>query len=167
MQDDLAVGEFFTNQCLISGKIRTGGRRLTDILNDARDSALELSDVQVVRIVNPKDVIAAHSGAILEKKGIVFALIREEGADVPQSSFYKHVETMEWDVFLTVPSFELSGRLHVRGTGDLRRMLFDRPGEFIPLTRAKAVFTLYPEVSFDGEVIVVNKSYIEVACTDV
>ncbi len=167
MLDEFAVGEFFTSQYLVAGKVYTGGRRLTDLLNDQRDSALELSRVEVRRIITPKKVIATHSSAILEKKGIVFALVKEEGDEGAQSSFYKHVDTREWDIFLTVPFFELSGKLHVRGTGNLRTMLFERAGQFVPLTEANAVFTLFPEVSFASTVMIVNKSYIEVVCTDV
>lgn len=166
MQDQRAVADFFTQQYRITGRLWTGALRLTDLLDDELSSALELKKVEVARIITPDEVVASHNSALLEKKAIMFAIDREEGAEAAVRRFYKHVDTTQWDVFLTVPSFELSGRLHVRGTGDLRTMLLSWTRQFIPLTKAKAVFSLYPEVSFSGDVIIVNRSYVEVVCTD-
>jgi len=167
MPEGSALVDFFTHQHRITGRIRTGGQRLTDLLDDEMSSTLELRDVEVTRIITPKEVISTHSSALVEKKAIVFAMSRGEEAEATVRRFYKHVDTTEWEVVLTVPSFELSGRMHVRGTGDLRTMLLTWTRQFIPLTKAKAVFTLFPEISFAGGVIIVNRSYIEVICTDV
>lgn len=166
MPQGFALVDFFTHQYRITGSVRTGGQRLTDLLDDELSSSLELKDVQVGRIATPKEVVATHASALVEKDAILFAIDKREDSTSTVSRFYKHVETMQWDVFLTVPSFELTGRMHVRGTGDLRTMLLTWTRKFIPLTQAKAVFTLIPEISFAGEVIIVNKSYIEVVCSD-
>lgn len=166
MKDEVEGAEFYTHQYRIVGSVRTGGQRLTDLLNDDLTSALDLTDVEVARLLTPKEVVASHPSAVLEKQGILFAIGFEEGARVAERRFYKHVDTREWDVFITVPSFELTGKFHVRGTGDLRTMLLTWTGQFIPLTQAKAVFTLLPEISFTGLAIIVNRSHIEVICTN-
>lgn len=163
---DAALAEFFTQQYLIAGTLRTGGQRLTDLLNDELSSSLELRHVQVMRLINIKEVIASYVSAVVEKEGIMFAISRGEGAEATERSYYKRVDTVEWEVFMTIPSFELYGRLHVRGTGDLRTALLRWTGQFIPVTEAKAVYTLFPEVSFSSNVIVVNKSRIEAICID-
>jgi hypothetical protein len=164
--DEVALVELFTEQHLITGRLRTGGQRLTDLLNDELYSSVQLRNVQVMRLIKLKEVIASHTSALVEKEGIMFAISRGEGDEATERSYYKRVDTVEWDVFMTIPSFELSGRLHVRGTGDLRIALLRWTGQFIPLSEAKAVFTLFPEVSFTGNVIVVNKSQIETVCVD-
>ena len=166
MNDEAEGVEFFTHQYRLVATVRTAGQRLTDLLNDDLTSAVELTDVEVTRLLSPKEVVASHPSAILEKQGILFAISGEEGARVAERRFYSHVDTTEWDVFITVPSFELTGKFHVRGTGDLRTMLLAWTGQFIPLTQAKAVFTLLPEISFTGRAIIVNRSHIEIICTD-
>jgi len=166
MEDEFVLADFFTHQYRISGKVGTKGQRLTDVLDDELSSTLELRDVEVTRIITPEEVVTSHVSALLEKERIVFVVERMAGTDMTERRFYRHVDTTEWDVFLTVPSFELSGRMHVRGTGDLRTMLLTWTRRFIPLTRATAVFTLFPEISFAGDVIIVNKSFVEVVCTD-
>jgi hypothetical protein len=158
--------EFFTHQYRIVGTARLAGQRLTDVLNDDLLSSVELSDVQVFRLLAPEQVVATHVSALLYKKGIVLATSGARGADAAERSFFKHVNTIEWGVFVTVPSFQLTGKFHVHGTGDLKTMLLAWAGQFIPLTRAKAVFTLYPEVTFAREVIIVNRAHIEVICSD-
>jgi len=163
---DTALAEFCTQQYLIAGTLRTGGQRLTDLLNDELFSSVELRHVQVMRLINLKEVIASHTSALVEKEGIMLAISRGEGGEATERSYYKRVDTAKWDVFMTIPSFELFGRLHVRGTGGLRTALLRWTGQFIPLTDAKAVYSLYPEVSFSSNVIVVNKSRIETVCLD-
>jgi hypothetical protein len=166
-KDEGTLVEFFTQQYRIVGRLRMGGQRLTDLLNDELSSSVELREVQVTRLINPKEVVAAHTSALLEKKGIMFAIGREEeGIEATERSYFKRVDTTKWDVFMTIPSFELSGRMHVRGTGDLRTTLLTWTGQFIPVTNAKAVFTLFPEVSFVSDVVIVNKSHIEAVCVD-
>ena len=166
MEDEHSLAEFFTQQYRVTARVWTGPQRLTDLLDDELSSTLELKKVQVARVIAPKEVVATHDSALLEKKAVMFAIDRKEGSEATVRRFYKHVDTTEWDVFLTVPSFELWGSLHVRGTGSLKTMLVTWSRQFIPLTRARAVFALYPEVSFSGGVIIVNRSYIELVCTD-
>jgi hypothetical protein len=166
MDDQYGMVEFFTHQYRVTGTTWMGGQRLTDLLNDKRTSTLDLTQVEIRRVIAPRQVVAAYRSAVLDKQRIVFALIAGEGADGKASRFYKHVEKVEWDVFVTVPFFELSGKLHVRGKGDLLTMVMDWTGQFIPITEARAVFTIYPEVTFEGEVIVFNKAHMEVICSD-
>jgi len=166
MDDDLDVVEFFTHQHRITGRLRTGGQRLTDLLNDDLTSTMELSKVEVRRHLSPNKVVATHVSALLEKQGILFAISGGGGARAAERSFYRHVDTTEWDVLVTLPNFELTGKFHIRGTSDLKTMLLAWTGQFIPITRAKAVFTLFPDASFSSDVMIVNRSHIEIICTD-
>jgi hypothetical protein len=163
---DAETVEFYTHQYRIVGDAQLSGQRLTDVLNDDLQSSLELTDVQVFRLLPPSVVPAIRSSALLYKDNILFAIVGGRSADAALRGFYKRVDTSEWDVSVIVPSFELSGRFHVRGTGDLKTMLLSWAGQFIPLTRAKAVFALYPEITFSGDVIIVNRAFVEIICTD-
>jgi hypothetical protein len=165
MDAGVEVAEFFTQQYRIVGTVRTGGQRLTDILNDELASSIELRDVQVTRLLTPKKGMTSYTSAILEKQSILFAISGKESDRAAERRLYKHVATTEWDVFLTVPWFELTGKIHVRGTGDLKTMLLAWNRRFVPLTQARAVFTLLPETSFTGEAVIVNRGLVEIICT--
>lgn len=166
MDDFADFAEFFTYQHRIAGAVRLGGLRLTDVLNDDLTSLVELRRLEVTRHLTPGKVVASHASALLDKKGILFAFGGTESGEATERSFFRHVDTTEWDVLVTVPFFELRGKFHVRGTGDLKTKLLAWTGQFIPLTEAEAVFTLYPEVSFAGDVIIVNRAHIEVISSD-
>jgi hypothetical protein len=166
MDDSLDFAEFFTYQHRITGAVRSGGLRLTDVLNDDLTSSVELIKVEVTRHLTPAKVVAAHASALLDKKGILFAISGAQSGSAVERSFFKHVDTTEWDVLVTVPFFELRGKFHVRGTSDLKTMWLAWTGQFVPLTAATAVFTLYPDVEFTGDVIIVNRAHTEMVCSD-
>ena len=166
MNDDFELVAFFTHQYCVTGTVRLGGQRLTDSLNDEFSSSVELWEVEVTRLLTPKKIVASVDSALVEKKGILFAISGAQSGDAAARRLFRHVDTTEWGVFLIVPSFELTGKFHVRGTSDLKTMLLRWTGQFIPLTEGKAVFTLLPEVTFTGDVIIVNRAHIEVICTD-
>ena len=166
MDDVLDVVEFLTHHHRITGRLSTGGQRLTDVLNDDLTSTLEVREVEVRRLLAPEKVVAARAAALLEKQGMLVAMSGARGARAAERSFYRHVDTTEWQVFVTIPNFELTGKFHVRGTSDLKTMLLTWTGQFIPITKAKAVFTLFPDVSFSSDVMIVNRSHIEIICTD-
>jgi hypothetical protein len=166
MNDEHEMVQFFTHQYRIVGGARLGGQRLTDVLNDDLTSSVELKDVQLFRLLAPKKLVASHVAALIYKRGILFAISGEQRGSAAERRFFKHVDTTEWDVFLTLPSFELTGKFHVRGTGDLRTMLLRWVGQFIPLTSAEAVYIFCPDVAFTGDVIIVNREHVQVIGTD-
>ena len=166
MPDDVCRAEFFTHQHRIVGAVRLGGQRLTDVLNDLFNSSVELRNVEVFRLLKPDEVVATHSCALVEKSCLLFAISGTESATAAESRLYKHIDTAEWEAFVTVSSFEVTGNLHVPPTSDLRNVLVRGTRQFIPLTGARAVVTLYPKVAFSGDVIILNRSHIEAICTD-
>jgi hypothetical protein len=166
MPDEVCLAEFFTHQHRIRGTLRLGGQRLTDVLNDLFNSSVELRHVEVFRILTPEETVATHSSALIEKSRLLFAISGVESATAAASRLYKHVDTAEWEAFITVSSFEVRGNLHIPPTSDLRNTLLRGSRQFIPLTGARAVVTLYPKIAFSGDVIIVNRAHIEAICTD-
>jgi len=162
MPPEVITAEFFTNQHRVRGRIFTGDRRLTDVLNDQLYSSLQLSEVEVARVIEPEKVVYSYPSVILMKEPIVFALLTGERNDGAEGRISKYVEKKPYDVFLTLPLYEVSGRLYLRGTGDLRTLMIREAGHFVPLTQAQVVFTLYPKLIFSGDVAIVNKRLMEV-----
>jgi hypothetical protein len=162
MPPEVINADFFTNQHRVRGRIFTGDRRLTDVLNDQLRSSLELSEVEVARVIEPEKVIYTYPSAVLMKEAIALVIIPGERSDGTEGRIFKFIEKRPYEVVLTVPPYEISGVLHLRGTGELRTLLMREVGHFVPMTQARAVFTLFPKVKFFGEVAIVNKALLEV-----
>jgi len=169
MPPELISADFFTNQHRVRGRIFTGPRRLTDVLNDELSSSVELSGVEVARVIEPDKVIFSCASIVLMKEAIVFAMIKEKRPNGVETRVFKYVDKKPYDVLLTVPPYEISGKLHLRGGGDPRALLMTElireVGHFVPLTQAQAVFALFPKVKFCGEVAIVNKALLELVGT--
>lgn len=162
MPTEVITAEFFTNQHRVRGQIFTGNRRLTDVLNDALYSSVELREVEVARVIELEKVVYTYPSAVLMKEAIALVIIPGERSDGTESRIFKFVEKRPYEVTLTVPPYEVSGVLHLKGTGDLRTLLVREVNHFVPLTQARVVFTLYPKVKFSGEVAIVNKALLEI-----
>jgi len=162
MPPQVITADFFTNQHRVRGRIFTGDRRLSDVLNDQLYSSLELSEVEVARVIEPEKVVYSYPSVILMKGALVFALLTGARDNGTESRISKFVEKKPYDVLLTLPPYEVSGRLYLRGTGDLHTLMIREAGHFVPLTQAQVVFTLYPKVTFSGHVAIVNKRLMEV-----
>ncbi len=161
MPPEVITADFFTNQHRVRGRIFTGDRRLTDVLNDELYSYVELSKAEVARVIEPEKVVYSYPSVILMKEAIVFALLTGARSNGTASRISKYVEKKPYDVLLTVLPYEISGRLYLRGTGDPCILMIRETGHFVPLTQARAVLTLYPKAIFSGDVAIVNKRLME------
>lgn len=159
---ELITADFFTNQHRVRGRVFTADRRLTDVLNDQLYSSLELSEVEVARVIEPEKVVYSYPSLFLMKGAIVFALLTGASNDSGESRLSRYVEKKPHDILFTLPPYEISGKVYLRGTGDPRTLIIREAGYFLPLTQAQVVFTLFPKVKFSGEVAIVNKALLEI-----
>jgi hypothetical protein len=62
---------------------------------------------------------------------------------------------------VTTPAYEVQGTLEVVNRFDAAELLVGGTGRFLQVYNAAAVATLFPETSFSGAVILVNRQRIE------
>jgi hypothetical protein len=154
------TADFFTSTHRFSACVMVGNRRLTDILNDRTTDYLEVHDVYVSRIDKPGEILGTYKLASLIKRYITFIIIPDEGnqfQDRAYPSFSKRIE----DVFLSVPSFEIHGKLEITGKLDLKAILAIGTTTFIPIIEGNAVHTHHPDISFSGPTLLANKVGIQ------
>jgi len=154
--------DFFSDSHRISTQFATRGRPLADILNDHTLSYLDLDVAYISRIDKPGQLVADYSLAILRKENISFCVVAAQielaVKSIPQATFARRHRPM----FCTVPSFELTGLMEVPPNLDLRSMMAIGTERFMPIHRAKATISILPSVTFEGQIILVNKEKIEV-----
>jgi len=157
------TADFFTANYRFSASAMVYKRRLIDVLTDRMTDYLDMVDIYVSRINNPGDIVATYPKGSLVKKEIVFILLPDE---LEGTSKERHFGTRDYlSIFVTVPSFEITGNLQWGSTDlDIKKLLAPDTQNFLPLSEAKASNSLLPQVVFQGPLVLVNKTKIQVLC---
>jgi len=75
-----------------------------------------------------------------------------------------YVYRRQWPVFITVPYFEITGQIEAPANIDLRVLMTTGVERFIPVYNATASLSINQSIKFSGELILINKTSIEVLC---
>jgi hypothetical protein len=157
------AADFFTHTYRISARADTRKRSLANHLNDRLTSYLELHETFVSRLHKPSEIVASYKLASLRKDSITFVILAAE-KETSERHAYGYFAKQLCDVFLTVPSFEIRGKLQVTGKLDLHAFLVKGTENFISISNPVASPCLFPDISFTGGTVLVNKSRIELFC---
>jgi hypothetical protein len=155
------VADFLTQSYRISGSVDVSSRKLADRLEDRTSSFLQLENAYISNIEHPADIVASHTIAILRKEKIIAAVVsREEDGLSRKYTYGSYLGTRVQRAFLIVPAFEIQGYLRFSGTSDLRATLTSGD-RFLPVLDAEMKFSVRPDITFAGGVILVNRGHIE------
>jgi hypothetical protein len=157
------AADFFTYTYRISARADTRKRSLADHLNDRLTSYLELYETFVSRLHKPSEIVASYDLASLRKDGVTFVVLAAE-EETSERHAYGYFAKQPYDVFLTVPSFEIRGRLRVIGKLDLHVLLVKGTENFISISNPVASPCFFPDITFTGGTVLVNKARIELFC---
>jgi hypothetical protein len=149
--------EFYTFDHVIRGFVDTPQERLSDFLNLKNDTTVLIRDVQIGRLLGMgKSPPIRMPETRMEKHSILFAYPMDR--DMTTKSIYRRSFRQIFQVAVILPNFELIGSIHLTEKLEIRRILLSRPDDFIPLTEATAIYSLYPAVTAWRSAIVFNKN---------
>jgi hypothetical protein len=144
----------------ISGELRLYDQRLSDHLNDRRDTTITLRDTQIARLTDPGKVIAKNDMAVIPKAWIVVAFEPPQKAIPPAKRFYGYVRKQTHEVFMVLEAMEVRGTLHTTSALDLRRIITNSTEAFLPLTKAAVILGVNDRYVIEQEAVMVNASLI-------
>ncbi len=158
------TADFFTASYRFSATVLIYTRRLIDILGDHTTDYLDMIDIYISRINNPGDIVATYEKGTLIKNEINFILLPTEVEGTSKERHYAYQENIP--LFISIPSFEIHGTLRW-GTKEVqaKKLLISDAQKFVPIIDAVASNSLFPEVTFEGPMALVNKSKIQVVCS--
>lgn len=157
------AADFFTHTYRISARVDTRKQSLAAHLNDHLTSYLKLYDTFVSRLHKPSEIVASYDLASIRKDGITFVVLAAE-KETSERHTYGYLAKQLYDVFLTVPSFEIKGKLLVIGKLDMHALLAKGAETFISIDTPVASPSLFPDIAFTGGTALVNKARIELFC---
>ena len=161
------VGDFFTYRHRLSGRVDVRHKKLAAQLNDPTSSFLALEDAYVSNVERPADIVASYTTSILRKQNITsVVLARQEDGLLREQTYGSYFGTYLLKLFITVPSFEITGYIRLSGKMDLRTVLTTGTDAFIPVLDGEMRSAIRPDIVFTGGVVLVNKDHIGVFCVE-
>jgi hypothetical protein len=157
----LSYVDIITTTHRISGGLQPGGKPLSDILNDRSQSFLLLANVYVSRLDKAGEIGAHAPVAYLSKDNLVFVVVGMKDARIPEQSRFG---AQEYQALVTMPRFEVRGKILGPRRLDLRSFSPAALDPFIILTEASAQHVEEPDVEFTGEAILINRGRLESLC---
>jgi hypothetical protein len=162
--------DIFTDAYRISGRAAVGAGGIHSELGNPNSDFLELQSAYVSRIHQPGEIVANYSQGAFRKDNINFIVLQDRRDGVPVGSggvrsIYTRGRPVP--VFITVPSFEIQGELFYEGKPSPNAILVHSIGRFQLIFSSKASASLYPDISYSGDLILVNKERIGIICLSV
>jgi len=154
------TADIFTGSHRFSAQIPVGHRRLADILNDRMTDFLTVENIYVSRINEPGNIIGTLKSASLLKSQITFIVVPTEEDGLSKEHKYNAFSKSVENIFITLPSFEITGKLEIIGKFDLKAILAIGTTKFMPVFNGDAKNSFYPDVQFSAPVLIVNKASV-------
>jgi hypothetical protein len=144
----------------ISGELELRDHRLSDFLNDRRESTLHLLNSKVARLNDPGKVVQQQDHAIVLKAWVVIIFEPPQPAIPFAKRLYGYVRKQQYEVFLVLEGMEVRGTLHTPGDLDLKRFLATMADGFLPITQATVTLFANDRVAVEQDAILVNARLI-------
>lgn len=121
----------YTDAHVVRGTIGTRQRRVSDILNHAEHDFIVLTDVEMDEFGSRRPVYRAEFAQV-NLAAVLFAVADTKVEAVPELRTPKVPEA----AVISIPPFQVIGRIHLLPERDLRDALSELTGRFLPLTEA-------------------------------
>jgi len=118
----------------------------------------------VSRIDHPGEILADYALSIVRKDRLTFVVVATGLEMALKQSVATYTYRRQWPVFVTVPGFEITGQIEAPANIDLKSLMAVGVDRFVPVFNGTATLSMNQNVQFSGELILINKTAIEVFC---
>lgn len=156
------LANLFTTSYRILGRVQIGSSGLIGLLNDPNTSSIEVSQVSLARLQEPK-VIAERPNTIrVVKRGILVVGVGREtelGPAMVARAGYGRVE--RYPVRGISATFEVKGLVEWSGRFELATVLVEG-GDFLPMYNATLQAIQYPELQMKSPGLLFNRRKLDI-----
>jgi hypothetical protein len=143
-----------TQHYSITGGVYLRERRLSDFLNDRRDTNFLMRNASIARLEDPAKTLEKINLSVVPKAGILVAF------EPPQKKgtttrFIKYPK-QKYAVFLALDGMEVRGNLNQPGPLDLRQAIVSLTESFLPITEAIVTLSSNPAFIIKREAVLIN-----------
>lgn len=147
----------YTDAYVVRGSLATRQHRLSDILNHADEDFLVLADATFERF-GRRGTTRHAAFAQVNLSAVLFAVADSTVEAVPELRTPKVTET----ALISIPPFEIVGRIHLLPERDLRQALQELTGRFVPVTDATYGSDLAGEAPRTAPMVAVNHARAQI-----
>lgn len=147
----------YTDAFIIRGRVQSTQRRLSDVLNFSASDFLVVSDATFESLGDRTRVHRAPFAQV-NLAAVLFAV-----ADAPSDSSPElRQRKMPAPALISIPPFEITGRIHLPPEDDLRVALTELSGRFVPVTDAAFVAERLGEPERRAAMVAVNHARAQI-----
>lgn len=164
MQRIVVNADFFTETHRISGRVEVGAAGLIGLLNDTNSSLVEAQNAYVSRLQEPTKIVAHSQTATLNKSNLTLVILARREDISPTGSAQTgtgYTRLVSSSVLVTTPTFEVRGTVETLGKPDPAALIIAGPNKFMPLYRTMVIATLYPDIPYSGEAVLLNRAQVQ------
>lgn len=161
--------DLFTDAYRVSGRAMVGAGGIHGELGNPDSDFLELHDAYISRIQEPGEIIISYTIAAFRKENINFIVLQDRRHGIPVGSQHGRsvfVRGRSVEVFVTLPSFEIVGKVMYEGSPTPSAILTQSIGRFQLVFEAKASASIFADISYSGDLILVHKDRIGIFCME-
>ena len=145
-----------TQHYSISGGLFLREHRLSDFLNDKRDSTILLRNSSVARLEEPAKILEKMPFSVIPKAGVILVFEPPQKTTPPAGRQFLKYPKQKYGVFLAMDGLEVRGKLNVQGPLDLRHAITNLAESFLPITEAIVTLKANPIIILKREAVLVN-----------
>jgi hypothetical protein len=161
--------EVFTDTHVITGRVRTAQGRLSDTLNYELPHVLVLTETTSKPLEKAEEPGVAGGFVHINTMSIAFAVPHGPEPALEerrQFSSFEYVEKERHKAVVRVPPFSFEGYLHLPRGNDVERSLWQLTPSFVPLTDAKVTLKDQGEVTWQRDVVILNRRKAQIMLPD-
>jgi hypothetical protein len=159
--------DIFTDSYRVSGRVAVTTAGIYGELHNPNSDFLDLNDAYISRIHQPGDIVTSYTQAAFRKQNINFVVLQNRKDGIPVGSRHGQsifVRGRPYPVFVTIPSFEIQGEILYDAKPTPSGVIIQSMGQFQLIFGATASASLYPDISYSGDLILVHKDRIGIFC---
>ena len=145
----------FTEHYSIAGGLFLHEQRLSDFLNDRRDTSLMMRSSSIAKLSDPAKVLEKTLISIIPKAGVILAFEPPQKTTPRGRQFIRYPKN-KYDVFVGLEGMQVRGKLNQAGPLDLRQAVTNLSESFLPITEATVTLDINPGFVLKRDAILVN-----------
>ncbi len=139
-----------------SGKLHLGSRRLSEFLNDRRETVIGLEEAVITRLGDQPRVIGRHPEAALLKSSAVLAFEAQQSTSQTPDRLYRYIRKDAHQVLIVIEGIEICGFFHTVGDLELHRAMANPLQDFVPITQPTITIQSGTRLVLKPQAVMVN-----------